>query len=154
MIRPIRNANDDFSQVRKMTRPIKRHGGAWVSRQMSRLLQKYPFWSGIECGLSVDCLERKKVVSFMEPRSGKTNGFQDVCSRHLNLYIITIPYNFLKLDSRFPILFPRFSLLFAGKENNLFGFESIMEIWINRKILTFIKRKIASKIFDKKVKLS
>ena len=64
----------------------------------------------------------------MEPRSRKTNGFQDVFSRHLNLYIITTPYNFLKLDSRFHILFSRFSLLFAGKENNLFGFESIMEI--------------------------
>ena len=38
MIRPIRFANDVFSRVRKMIRPIRSHRGVWVSRQNSRLL--------------------------------------------------------------------------------------------------------------------
>ena len=37
MIRPIRIANDVFSNVRKMIRPIRSHRGVWVSRQNSRL---------------------------------------------------------------------------------------------------------------------
>ena len=37
MIRPIRIANDVFSRVRKMIRPIRSHRGVWVSRQNSRL---------------------------------------------------------------------------------------------------------------------
>ena len=35
MIRPITIANDVFSSVRKMIRPIKSHRGVWVSRQNS-----------------------------------------------------------------------------------------------------------------------
>ena len=38
MIRPIRIANDVFSRVRKMIRPIRNHRGVFVSRQNSRLL--------------------------------------------------------------------------------------------------------------------
>ena len=38
MIRPIRIANDVFSRVRKMIRPIRSHRGVRVSRQNSRLL--------------------------------------------------------------------------------------------------------------------
>ena len=38
IIRPIRIANDVFSRVRKMIRPIRRHRGVWVSRQNYRLL--------------------------------------------------------------------------------------------------------------------
>ena len=38
MIRPIRIANDVFSRVRKMIRPVRSHRGVWVSRQNSRLL--------------------------------------------------------------------------------------------------------------------
>ena len=38
MIRLIRIANDVFSRVRKMIRPIRSHRGVWVSRQNSRLL--------------------------------------------------------------------------------------------------------------------
>ena len=38
MICPIRIANDVFSRVRKMIRPIRSHRGVWVSRQNSRLL--------------------------------------------------------------------------------------------------------------------
>ena len=34
---PIRIANDVFSRVRKMVRPIKSHRGVWVLRQNSRL---------------------------------------------------------------------------------------------------------------------
>ena len=38
MIRPIRIANNVFSCVRKMIRPIRSHRGVWVSRQNSHLL--------------------------------------------------------------------------------------------------------------------
>ena len=38
MIRQIRIANDVFSRVRKMIRPIRGHRSVWVSRQNSRLL--------------------------------------------------------------------------------------------------------------------
>ena len=38
MIRSIRIANDVFSRVRKMIRPIRSHRGVWVSRQNSSLL--------------------------------------------------------------------------------------------------------------------
>ena len=38
MIRPIRIANDVFSRVRKMIRPIRSHRDVWVSRQNYRLL--------------------------------------------------------------------------------------------------------------------
>ena len=41
MIRPIRIANDVFSRVKRMIRPIRSHRGVWVSRQNFRLLLQY-----------------------------------------------------------------------------------------------------------------
>ena len=38
MIRPIRIANNVFSRVKKIIRPIRSHRGVWVSRQNFRLL--------------------------------------------------------------------------------------------------------------------
>ena len=93
MIRPIRIANDVFSRVRKMIRPIRSYRGVWVSRQNYRLLlqlaarfahiQREKFyseffsqkkwktfrkWSGI---ISFVSLSIKKTVESRRNNSGK-----------------------------------------------------------------------------------
>ena len=101
MIRPIRIANDVFSRVRKMIRPIRSHRGVWVSRQNSRLLlqlaaplrthstrkvllkeffslkkwKKFRKWSGI---VSFVSLSIKKTVESRRNNSGKGNTERDV----------------------------------------------------------------------------
>ena len=73
MIRPIRIANDVFSRVKRMIRPIRSHRGVWVSRQNSRVFLQLAerrfahIWG--ETFFSKSFLSLKKWKTF-EKRSG------------------------------------------------------------------------------------
>ena len=99
MIRPMRIANDVFSHVRKMIRPIRSHRGVWVSRQNSHLflqlakrrfshirgekffsksffsLKQWKTWSGI---VSFVSLSIKKTVESRRNNSARGKTEQDV----------------------------------------------------------------------------
>ena len=77
-------ANDVFSRVRKMVRPIRSYRGVWVSRQNYRLLlqlaarfahiQREKFYSEFNSGIvSFVSLSIKKTVESRRNNSGKGN---------------------------------------------------------------------------------
>ena len=147
MIRPIRIANDVFSHVRKMIRPIRSHRGVRVSRQNSRLLlqlaaplrthstrkvllkeffslkkwKTFRKWSGI---VSFVSLSIKKTIESRRNNSGKGKTERDVsfcCAFCRSYFAFHFKKNKLKLILKPAILlkFTHFQLCIENKQLRL-----------------------------------